>query len=343
MCLTQTVFAPIVKTESGSLRLFVCCLVLRQKSDIIRKKAVKAMKQSVKNIKTPIPRIAAVHDLSGYGRSSLTVVMPILSSMGMQICPLPTAVLSSQTAGMEDFSFFDLTEQMREIVQKWKNLSLHFDAVYSGFLGSPEQVDIVDRLVFSLAKKDSIFLVDPVLGDEGELYPTQTNEIAQSMRFLAGRADIITPNFTEACLLLDTPYEKHVNPKRAKEFLRALANLDESKKNKKKTVLITSAPCEEENYIRVIAYEAENGRYWQTKSPRINASYPGTGDAFASVFLGALLQKDSIPMAMARAARFVYEAMMATYGYNTPYIEGVMLEKVLPQLRSHDTWLFEDF
>ncbi|MDE7011977.1 MAG: hypothetical protein K2O76_01930 [Mailhella sp.] len=96
------------------------------------------MKQCVKNIRTPIPRIAAVHDLSGYGRASLTVAIPVLSSMGMQVCPLPTAVLSSQTASIDDFSFFDLTAQMQEIVGKWENLGLYFDAVYSGFLGSPE-------------------------------------------------------------------------------------------------------------------------------------------------------------------------------------------------------------
>lgn len=301
------------------------------------------MKQSVKNLNTPIPRIAAVHDLSGYGRCSLTVVMPVLSAMGMQVCPLPTAVLSSQTAGILDFSFFDLTAQMKEIIQKWENLSLSFDAVYSGFLGSSEQVSIVENLVCRLGKKQRIFLVDPVLGDDGKLYPTQTREIAEKMRSLAAQADIITPNLTEACLLLDTSYEERMTCNRSKEFLKALADLGGSAKTRKKAVLMTSAPCEEENYIRVIAYEPEKNCFWQTKSPRINASYPGTGDAFASVFLGALLQKDSIPMAMARATRFVYEAMMVTYGYHSTYIDGVMLEKVLPNLRSRESLLFEDF
>lgn len=302
-----------------------------------------SMKQSVKNIKTPIPRIAAVHDLSGYGRASLTVAIPILSSMGMQVCPLPTAVLSSQTASIEDFSFFDLTAQMQEILENWENLDLFFDAVYSGFLGSPLQVDIVERLMDRLGKKEHIFLVDPVLGDDGKLYPTQTMELVQSMRRLVGKADIITPNFTEVCFLLDMPYEETITAKQAKEYLKALSHLGEKESKKKKSVLITSAPCEEENSLRVLAYDAENKRFWQTKSPKIPSAYPGTGDSFASVFLGALLQKDSLPMAMARAARFIYDVMLMTYGYGTPYIDGIMLERALPGLSRKDIFLFEDF
>lgn len=297
------------------------------------------MKQSVKDIKTPIPRIAAVHDLSGYGRASLTVAIPILSSMGMQVCPLPTAVLSSQTGSISDFSFFDLTAQMQEILQKWEKLDLYFDAVYSGFLGSPMQVDIVEKLMDRLGKKESIFLVDPVLGDDGKLYPTQTMELVKSMRRLVGKADIITPNFTEVCFLLDMPYEEKITSKQAKEYLKALSALG----GKKKSVLITSAPSEEEDFISVLAYDAENNRFWQTKSPKIPSSYPGTGDAYASVFLGALLQKDSLPMAMARAARFIYDVMLMTYGYGTPYIDGIMLERALPQLAKKDIFPFEDF
>lgn len=306
------------------------------------------MKQSVKNIKTPIPRIAAVHDLSGYGRASLTVAIPILSCMGAQVCPLPTAVLSSQTGSIQDFSFFDLTAQMQEILQKWENLDLYFDAVYSGFLGSPRQVDIVAQLMDRLGKKESIFLVDPVLGDDGKLYPTQTMELVKSMRQLVGKADIITPNFTEVCFLLDTPYQETVTAKQAKEYLKALSALGEKENKKKKSVLITSAPYAENaegegNFISVLAYDAENKRFWQTKSPKIPSAYPGTGDAYASVFLGSLLQKDSLPMAMARAARFLHDVMLMTYGCGTPYIDGIQLERALPQLGKKDFFTFEDF
>ena len=299
------------------------------------------MKQSVKNIKTPVPRIAAVHDLSGYGRASLTVAIPVLSAMGMQVCPLPTAVLSSQTGSIKDFSFFDLTAQMQEIAEKWENLDLYFDSVYSGFLGSPAQVDIVERLMASLGKKESIFLVDPVLGDDGKLYPTQTDEIVKNMRRLAAKADIITPNFTEVCFLLDMPYEEKISTKQAKDCLKALADMGNSKK--KKSVIITSAPSEEEHIVRIIAYDTENKQFWQAKSPRVPVPYPGTGDTFSSVLLGALLQKDSLPMAMARAGRFVYGAMHMTYSYNTPYIDGIMLERTLPRLACHEYLPFEEF
>jgi pyridoxine kinase len=139
------------------------------------------------------------------------------------------------------------------------------------------------------------------------------------------------------------PYEETITAKQAKEYLKALSHLGEKESKKKKSVLITSAPCEEENSLRVLAYDAENKRFWQTKSPKIPSAYPGTGDSFASVFLGALLQKDSLPMAMARAARFIYDVMLMTYGYGTPYIDGIMLEKALPGLSRKDIFLFEDF
>jgi len=306
-----------------------------------------------KKVNSPVPRVAAIHDLSGFGRSSLTIAIPILSTMGMQVCPLPTAILSSQTAGMSDFSFFDLTSQMSEILAHWKKLDLSFDAVYSGFLGSAEQVALVERCMREHITAHGIFLVDPVLGDDGVLYPTQTQEIVVGMRKLVGLADIITPNFTEACLLLGEKYTKNVNTKLLKEYLLRLSEiqhenpvhraLNQAKGTSAKIVIITSAPCEEDNFVRVVAYEGATQKFWQVKNPKLDVSYPGTGDTFASVFLGALLQKDSVPMAMARATRFVYEAILVTYGYNVPTYEGIMLERILTSLKKQELYEYEVF
>ena len=313
----------------------------------------KRMHLSEKNTPSPVLKVAAIHDLSGFGRSSLTIAIPTLSTMGMQVCPLPTAILSSQTAGVSDFTFFDLTDQMSGILDHWKRLGLSFDAVYSGFLGSARQVELVERCMREHITSDGIFLVDPVLGDDGELYPTQTQELVDGMRQLVGLADIVTPNFTEACLLLGEKYTKNMNSSLLKEYLLRLSEMQHENPARKegnqtnkplpKTVIITSAPCEDDNFVRIVAYESATKRFWQVKNPKFKVSYPGTGDTFASVFLGALLQKDSVPIAMARAARFVYESILVTYGYNTPEYEGIMLERVLPSLKKQELYEYEVF
>ncbi len=313
-------------------------------------------------IKSPIQKVIAINDLSCYGRASLTIAIPTLSAMGVQVCPLPTALLSSQTSGVEDYTFLDLTEELYKILAHWKSLNLSFDAVYSGFLGSTKQVELVSLCHKQFLKESGLFLVDPVLGDEGKFYIPQMQDLVAQMRKLVHTADIISPNLTETCFLLDEPYSDNFSQEQLKEFLFRLANLEEEgfakelnleaeAKNKQKTVLITSAPLSQkekkgsasEKMIKVVAYESGNEKFWQTKTPRINAFYPGTGDTYASVLLGCLLQKDSVPMAMARAARYVYECILVTHGYNLPFVEGIMLEKTLPELGNLNLANYEEF
>ena len=286
----------------------------------------------------PLPRTAAIHDLSGFGRASLSVVIPVLSSMGIQVCALPTAVLSSQTTGMTGFTFCDLTDQLDAVLDHWKKLDVSFDAVYSGFLGSPKQAETVLRCIRELKSEDGIILVDPVLGDDGRLDPTQTREMVESMRVLVRHADVITPNLTEAAFLLGREYDPALTDEELKDQLRALSASGPD------VVVITSAPGEgpaaeprSRRSMRVAAYEKESGRFWQTSHPSVPAYYPGTGDTFAAVFLGALLRGESVPMAMTRAAEFVYNAILTTYGYGTPAMEGIMLEKVLPAVNGRIT------
>ena len=166
----------------------------------------------------PLQRVAAIHDLSGFGRASLTVVIPILASMGVQTCPLPTAVLSSQTSGVEGFTFHDLTAEMGPMLDHWQRMGLSFDAVYSGFLGNPLQLEIAARCIGHFLKPGGFALVDPVLGDNGTLDPTQTPEMVEAMRQLIGHAHVITPNLTEAAFLLDEPYRLDISPDGLKEL-----------------------------------------------------------------------------------------------------------------------------
>ncbi len=156
------------------------------------------------------PRVAAIHDLSGFGRCSLTVAIPILSAMGLQCCPLPTAFLSTHTGGFEGFTFLDMTEEMPRVAAHWKSLDLRFQAIYSGFLGSVRQIDIVENFIREFRREDTVVVVDPVMGDHGEVYQTYTSAMCAGMARLAELADVITPNLTEAALLLGLPYERRI-------------------------------------------------------------------------------------------------------------------------------------
>ena len=153
----------------------------------------------------PVLRAAAIHDLSGFGRASLTVAIPVLATMGIQACPLPTAVLSSQTSGVEGFSFLDLTGNMARIMDHWADMGLRFDAVYSGFLGSPEQSGLAARCIMEFLAPDGLAVVDPVMGDNGRLDPTQTPEMVEAMRMLVSHADVITPNIPFATIATPCP------------------------------------------------------------------------------------------------------------------------------------------
>ena len=152
-------------------------------------------------------KIAVINDLSGYGRCSLTVALPILSAMGHQACPVPTAILSNHTE-FPVYFFDDYTEKMPAYTDKWVQLGLSFDGIATGFLGSAEQIAMVIDMVESLSGDDTLVLVDPVMGDHGRLYATYTEEMCEEMKLLVSRADVTTPNVTEACILTGTPYKE---------------------------------------------------------------------------------------------------------------------------------------
>lgn len=278
-----------------------------------------------------VKKVAAIHDLSGYGRASLTTIIPILSNMKVQVCPVPTAILSTHTGGFEGYSFIDLTDYMQEHIAHWKRLDLEFDCIYSGFLGSPKQIEIVADFIDYFGKKSKFIVVDPVMGDNGKLYSTMDNEMVVGMRNLIKKADIITPNFTEVMYLLGREYDKNVDIEKVKEYLKELSNMGP------KIVIATSVPEIEENKMdkktSVVAYDRENDVFWRVSCRYIPASYPGTGDAYTSVVIGSLLQGDSLPMAIERGVQFITQCIMASYGFKYPKKEGVLLEKMLDVLK----------
>ncbi len=271
-------------------------------------------------------KVAAIHDISGIGRCSLTVIIPVLSAMGIQVCPVPTAVLSAHT-GYGEFVMRDLTDYISPALEHYKKLGTEFDCIYSGFLASEEQID--HCLDFFKSYPDSLKVVDPVMGDDGKPYATYTPKLCSRMNELVAVADIITPNLTEAAILLGENYP--TAPLRMHEAKSWLAKLS---KQGAKIVVITSCPLADGG-MYTIGFDKEHNSYWKIKNDYVPVSYSGSGDMFTSVLIGGLLKGDSLPIAMNRASKFTEIAVKATYSYGTPWSEGIRLEDQLPWLTSY--------
>jgi len=270
-------------------------------------------------------KVAAIHDLSGYGRASLTVVIPILSHMGFQVCPLPTAILSAHSE-YEGFRSLDLTHFMRDFIRHWKELNLQFDALYSGYLASEQQMEVVSDFFDHFKNENNFILVDPVLGDHGTLYPGLTPQMVAGMRKLCTQAKIITPNLTEARFLLGEETQQEITTSTVIEWCKALSEFGPE------WVIITSAPSEDSTNVATIAYNRNDQRTWKVSCDHVPASYPGTGDAFASVITGSTLNGDSLPEALDRAVYFINMGIKATFGYAHNPLDGMQQEKVLHYL-----------
>lgn len=273
-------------------------------------------------------KVAAIHDLSGVGRCSLSVILPTLSAQGIQVCPVPTAILSAHTGGFGDVVLRDLTDYISPALDHYKRLNYKFDCVYSGFLASTEQID--HCLEFFEYYNDSLKVVDPVMADNGKPYRTCTAELCSRMGELAAIADIITPNITEAAMLLgENPLQPDIAVQKMKSYLVRLSEMGP------KIVVITSVFSDGKAYN--IGYDREHSKFWRIPYNLISAHYPGTGDVFASVLTGSILRGDSLPIAMNRATAFLERAIKTTYSYSTDSREGIMLESCLDFLITNPT------
>ena len=269
------------------------------------------------------PRVAAIHDMSGFGRCSLTVAIPILSTMGIQCCPLPTAFLSTHTGGFEGFTFLDMTDELPKVAAHWKSLGLGFQAVYSGFLGSERQIAIVEDFLREFRGPDTVAVIDPVMGDHGAVYQTYTPAMCAGMARLAELADVITPNLTEAALLLDIPYgELPVGEAGCREIVERLS-LDG-----RRSVVLTGASTAPE-LTGAMCFDARTGRTEAVQTQRVPQEFHGTGDVFASVLTGALVQGATLPDAARQAVDFVRACAERTARAGIPMREGVEFEPLL--------------
>lgn len=271
------------------------------------------------------PRIAAIHDLSCFGRCSLTIALPVLSAMGCQCCPLPTALLSAHT-GFPGNTFLDLTAEMGRIADHWTAMDLQFDAIYSGFLGSADQVDTVARFFDTFKKSDTAVIVDPVMGDHGTAYRTCTPELCRGMRVLAENSDVITPNLTEAALLLDRPYEE-IRQSDAYEVVRRLSL------GGRRSVVLTGYSSES-GQTGALCFDRDSGESKAVQTPREPQDFSGTGDLFASVLAGGVARGVPLFQAAQAAADFVRDCIARTLAEGLTEQDGVDFEPLLGQLTS---------
>ena len=284
--------------------------------------------------KTPM-RVCAIHDLSAFGRCALTVVIPTLSALGIQTIPLPTALMSTHTGGYDNIYIRDLSPDMNGMKAHWRSLGISFDAIYSGFVLDASQGEIIMELIEQFSDTTPLVLVDPVMGDEGVLYSTCTDELREVMQQLCEHAHVITPNLTEACILTGTPYPAGTPTsegearRQAQELLAGLSSLCSK-------VAITGIEYNDGTpFVMTAVRDGDTCSFYSQE--KIGASYPGTGELFASVLLGLMLDGEPFPSAARFAGRFVAETIASSEGVIEEARFGTALEPALMKL-AHDMY-----
>lgn len=272
-----------------------------------------------------VPRLAMINDIAGFGRCSTTVSLPVISVMKVQVCPVPTSVLSNHL-GFPLCHFDDYTSHMRDYIKVWNELGLTFDGLYCGFLGNEEQIDIVREFVEMF--RPPLFLLDPVMGDHGRAYSSITETHVQKMKELLPLADIITPNITEACLLTGTPW------KDGEWTMQELSGLCERlaslclKDSVSASIVITG--IRQGDFL--VNFLWDDGVYTTVASPIAGASRPGTGDIFASILAADAVRGETLLSSVQKAANFVGLCITGSEKAGTPVQEGVVFEKYLAAL-----------
>lgn len=283
-----------------------------------------------------VPRLAMINDIAGFGRCSTTVSLPVISVMKVQVCPVPTSVLSNHL-GFPLCHFDDYTSHMRDYIKVWNELRLTFDGLYCGFLGNEEQIDIVREFVEMF--RPPLFLLDPVMGDHGRAYSSITETHVQKMKELLPLADIITPNITEACLLTGTPWkDREWTMPELSGLCERLADIcqQESVSSGEASVGTVSSASIVITGIRqgdsLVNFLWDDGVYTTVSTPIAGASRPGTGDIFASILAADAVRGETLLTSVQKAANFVGLCIAGSEKAGTPVQEGVVFEKYLTAL-----------
>ena len=270
-------------------------------------------------------RTATIQDISCFGRCSLTAALPVISAMGVETAIIPTAVLSTHTGGFKGFTFCDLTDQIKPIYDHWKQLGLEFDSIYTGYLGSDEQIALVCEFI-DIFGKNALKFIDPVMADNGKLYTGFGDDFPAKMAKLCAKADVIVPNLTEAACLVGEKYpgdeydEKHI-----RELLKRLCSLGS------KSAVVTGV-IYDNNHHGAVAYDSVSGEYCEYFAEHIDTSFHGTGDVFSSSLCGALTLGKSMYDSLRIAVDFTVSAIRDTRPEKDKYWYGVNFEQRLGDL-----------
>ncbi|MDD5794564.1 pyridoxamine kinase [Clostridium sp. HCP1S3_B4] len=269
-------------------------------------------------------RIALVNDLTGFGRCSVAVALPIISALKVQCCFLPTAILSNHT-GFDNFFFEDYTPKMREYIENWEKIKLNFDGICTGFLGSSEQIDIVMEFLDKFKKENTLAIIDPVMGDYGKLYCTYTDEMCSKMQHLVQYADVLTPNLTELCRLLDIAYPSETpTHKELYSLCETLAQKGPSK------IVVTG--LQRNGYIENFIFQTGKP-YEIVKVKKVGVDRSGTGDVFTSIVAASVVKNEDFAESVQKAADFISKALAFTTKMNLPTNYGVCFEEFLTELK----------
>ena len=270
-------------------------------------------------------RVVTIQDISCLGKCSLTVALPIISVFGVETCVIPTAVLSTHTM-FKNFTFRDLTCDMRPILKHWQDEKFEFNAIYTGYLGSYEQINLVKEYFTALKNDNCVNVVDPVMADNGKLYPGFTIDFAKEMATLCAMADYIVPNLTEACIMLDKEYiEKGYSREYIEDILISLSALGA------KTAILTGVSFED-GKTGVMGYDTKTKEFFEYYHNRIDASYHGTGDIFSSTFVGALTKGKNVLDALKIACDYTAKCVEITVNNPNSVKYGVEFENAIPYL-----------
>ena len=271
-------------------------------------------------------KIALINDFTGFGRCSIAVELPIISTLKVQCCPLPTSIFSNHT-GFDSYFFDDYTDRMERFVEEWNKLDLSFNGICSGFLGSARQISIVKDFIKEFKTDDTIVVVDPVMGDYGKIYSTYTDEMCGLMKELVAGADIITPNITESCILTDTPYTDMLYEKDIVELAEKLSMMGPEK------VVITGIV--QGTFISNYCYERkkEGKKGYFVKALKIGAQRSGTGDIFTSIIAADAVNGVDFHKSVKKASSFIKKCIMKSIELDIPLTDGVCFEELLYSLK----------
>ncbi len=267
-------------------------------------------------------KIAVINDFCGFGRCSISVSLPVISAMKIQCCPLPTSVFSNHT-GFESFYFTDFTDHMNNYIKEWKKLNLKFNGILTGYLGSPEQIDIVKGFLKGFKTQETITVIDPVMGDYGKLYNSYSPLLAEKMSSLVPYADILTPNLTEACILSDTDYDPNMPKDRLAKICEKLCRMGPEK--------IVISGLEDGDDLENFIFEKDKPPVI-IREHKVGPCRSGTGDVFSSIIVADAVNGIEFTQSVKHASSFIAKVLRRALELDLPKTDGICFEEFLSEI-----------